>query len=367
MHFNLEPTPWSATRRNDPPDPLAPQNADESPADGKFMTVIDTATALDPVSDTGSATGSGQGADEPPGLNPTCRPHRAHVLAGSLAAMAICATAVAAVGAPRAAEARKVDIVMLGDSQLSFGSGPAFENFFSDFSKRCAGLGLDEDVLAMVDDMRVGIMGVRSTGVHSWVAKSRRGKRMVCERDPAPNSLVNASAYGALRFGNKWVQIGSSRHHRFCRSRQSPLQVMLSEKLYRPKLAIFHFLGLNAYRWRNPANARKDIAALVAQIPKETRCVFFTTIPTYRRSLNKPRWIAQRHLKAELARTGNRCVFIPGLTKKTARTFEGRSKYFYTKRGRVRDPYHANPAGSERFIQIRGQDFCAAIVKALAN
>lgn len=61
---------------------------------------------------------------------------------------------------------RPTDILILGDSQLAFGSGPALEEFFKDFSSRCGGLGLPDDQLRAVESMSVGILGVRATGLH---------------------------------------------------------------------------------------------------------------------------------------------------------------------------------------------------------
>ncbi|MEO1694121.1 MAG: hypothetical protein AAFR55_02665 [Pseudomonadota bacterium] len=258
----------------------------------------------------------------------------------------------------------KLDVLILGDSQLSFGSGKAFYKFFTNLDTRCRGSGLPETTLKRLAKRRVGIIGVRSTGVHTWLSRTRRGKRMICVKDPA--GLVNASAYGAARHRQKWVQIGESRHHQFCKSGRSALETMFSQRRYQPKLMVFNFLGLSASRWRSRKRLDADLRELDRQVPMGTACLILTTAPTYEAKINAPRLRAQRNLQAALGAGQHRCRYVPGLTKKTVRAMQGNRALFYKyKNGRVKDPYHPNDAGSQVFLRHRGNAICRAVAAEL--
>lgn len=285
-------------------------------------------------------------------------------------ALLVCATLCFASG-PGAAPGlaaqglRPVDILMLGDSQLAFGSGPAFVKFFKNFSKRCAGLGLPESKLRKVEAMSFGILGVRATGLHMWLSRSKKGTRMICVRDPA--GYDNASTYGAMRYNkSRWVQIGESRHHRFCGSSRSPMENIMAQLPEAPKLTIFHFLGLSAYHWLKKSRLLADLTKVNKQLPMETSCLFVTTIPAYLRKINRPRIKAQAALEEALMDERHRCGFVAGQTKKTLGAFQGNPAYYYKRRdGRVKDPYHTTPAGAARFLAIRGPAICRGVVEAL--
>ncbi|MEO0730685.1 MAG: hypothetical protein AAFY64_09910 [Pseudomonadota bacterium] len=257
-----------------------------------------------------------------------------------------------------------LDIMILGDSQLSFGSGEAFLRFFTNLPKSCAGTGLSRSALDLMADKTVGIMGVRSTGLHTWLSKTRRGKRMICVKDPT--GLVNASAYGAARQKQKWVQVGESPKHRFCKPGRSALSELTRPNALRAKLMIFNFLGLSAARWRDRKRLAADLAELNRQLPAETGCLLLTTAPTYRADINAPRLRAQKHLKALLGDGRQRCSYVPGLTSRTVTAMQGnRALYYKHKNGRVKDPYHPNDAGAATFLRLRKRAICSAVSKAL--
>ena len=280
-------------------------------------------------------------------------------IAGAIA-LAACLFAPGADAAP--SNSHILDIVMLGDSQLSFGSGPAMQAFLENLEARCAGTGIGAAARDKLADLRVGVMGVRSTAPHMWMSKTPQATRMSCVKDPT--GLVHASAYGALRTREKWVQIGESGAHQFCRPGTSPLQQMLAPQAYRPRLLILHFLGLAAYRWTNADKAAADAAELTRQLPPDMQCLYVTTAPNYRADLNRPRLVSQHNIEAALKAEG-RCGFVPGLTDETLSALQGNARYYYRHAdGRVKDPYHPNPAGAEAFIALRREALCKAIASA---
>jgi len=261
--------------------------------------------------------------------------------------------------------AYQADIVMLGDSQLSFGSGPTMLSFLSNLDQRCARAGLGKTTLKRLRNLRIGIMGVRATGLQMWLSRVKRRKRMICVKDPT--GLVNASAYGVMRTRHKWVQIGESRAHQFCKPRKSALELLLAPDAYRPKLVILNFLGLSAYRWASLAKARRDAKELALQLPNGTKCLYATTAPTYRAKINRPRHIGQRNIAKALDEIG-RCDFVAGLTKQTVAAMQGKARYYYRHaNGRVKDPYHPNPAGARRFLRLKRNAYCRSIAKALVE
>jgi hypothetical protein len=264
-----------------------------------------------------------------------------------------------------AAGMRPADILVLGDSQLAFGSGPAIHGFLDDFQANCAGAVPARDRRAAIDIMSVGVLGVRATGLHMWLSRTRKGTRMICVRDP--NGLSNASTYGAMRYGaSRWAQIGESPHHQFCGQSRSPLENIFAELPAPARLVVFNFLGLSTFRWLAADKLRQDLQELDRQLPKQTACLFLTTIPTYRASINRPRWRAQAKLEAALKETGSRCRVVAGHTPATIAAFENNRAYYHTRSdGSVRDPYHANDAGARRFLKLRGNAICRGVVQAL--
>ena len=201
---------------------------------------------------------------------------------------------------------KSIDILVIGDSQISFGSGPALESFFAKFADRCAHTNVTKSTRHAIGAMTLGMVGVRSTGLTTWLARSKRGKRMMCVRDPDPRGLVNASVWGAMRRSQRWVQIGSHRGYRYCKPGQSTLRTMMQSFMMPPKLVIFHVMATDTNRWHTPKRIKHDLERLEADLPKDTACLYFTTAPTYRKSVNKRRVLAQTMLGEAIRETGSR-------------------------------------------------------------
>ena len=62
------------------------------------------------------------------------------------------------------------DVLILGDSQISFGAGRVYNEFFSDLENRCRPYDVTGAGLPTLTAATVASLGVRSTGLHSWVA-----------------------------------------------------------------------------------------------------------------------------------------------------------------------------------------------------
>lgn len=275
----------------------------------------------------------------------------------------------AAAAAPNSSKPSKsVDILVLGDSQLSFGSGPAFEAFFGNISRRCADAGISRRTLNEMSTMRTGMIGVRSTGMTTWLARTRRGKRMMCVRDPAPNSLVNASVWGAMKRKSRWVQIGQHRGYDYCTRRKSVLKALMDTFMMPPKLVIFHVMATDTNRWSGLKRIKADLKRLEADLPRSTACIYFTTAPTYKRSVNKRRVRAQRLLQKAIDETGSRCRLVNGLTQSTLAAFQGNAKFYHRSRnGRVRDPFHPTKAAASAYLRRHTKAFCQAIATAISG
>jgi hypothetical protein len=261
-----------------------------------------------------------------------------------------------------------VDLLVIGDSQISFGSGPAFEAFFADFATHCADADITAQQRMAVSDLKVGMVGVRSTGLTTWLARSNRGKRMMCVRDPDPRGLVNASVWGAMQRNQKqrWVQIGDAPGYRYCKQGQSTLRAMLATFPRPPKLIMFHVMATDSFRWTTPKRIEDDLKRLEADLPNKTACIYFTTAPTYRTSVNARRVRAQAKLAAAISKTGSRCRLINGLTPATRKAFEGNAAFFYRhKSGRVRDPYHPTNAAARVYLKRHAKAVCKAVVSAI--
>jgi hypothetical protein len=279
----------------------------------------------------------------------------------------MCVWAAHAASAKAKAQA-PVDLLVIGDSQISFGSGPAFEAFFADFATHCADADITAQQRMAVSDLKVGMVGVRSTGLTTWLARSNRGKRMMCVRDPDPRGLVNASVWGAMQRNQKqrWVQIGDAPGYRYCKQGQSTLRAMLATFPRPPKLIMFHVMATDSFRWTTPKRIEDDLKRLEADLPDKTACIYFTTAPTYRTSVNARRVRAQAKLAAAISKTGSRCRLINGLTPATRKAFEGNAAFFYRhKSGRVRDPYHPTNAAARVYLKRHAKAVCKAVVSAI--
>ena len=260
------------------------------------------------------------------------------------------------------------DILILGDSQISFGSGPAFLEFFADIEHQCHPTEKQAKYLKSLGEMKVGVIGVRSTSIHSWTARSGSAKGAVCDVDP--KWKVNAGSYGFLnKTGNKYVQIGKGKSYQFCAANQSPFETMFREDYYDPKLLLLSFLGNSSRRWADSKEkALEDVAMLTKQLPPDLPCIFMTTAPAFSKKIVDLRLKAQKNVMEAFAESGNRCTFVPGATPETVAANQGNKHYFrLNKRGKVKDPYHPNAKAAENFFALEMEDICGAIFEQIAG
>ncbi|MEM8591275.1 MAG: SGNH/GDSL hydrolase family protein [Pseudomonadota bacterium] len=272
------------------------------------------------------------------------------------------ALTLAGTGAATADEFISPEILILGDSQISFGSGPAFLEFFTDIKAHCHPNEAQAEDLKQLGEMRVGVIGVRSTSIHSWVARSGRAKDTICEEDR--KWRVNAGTYGFVNMtGNKYVQIGKGKEYQFCAPQKSAFEHMFREDYYMPRLLMLSFLGNSAKRWADsPAKAVEDVEKMMAQLPPDMPCIFMTTAPAYKKSIVDLRLRAQENLMDAFKQTGARCSFIPGATPETVAANQGNKHYFrLNKSGMVKDPFHPNQAAAKNFFALEMDSICNAI------
>lgn len=285
------------------------------------------------------------------------------VLGRCMAVMGMLATG------PVAAESFKSpDILVLGDSQISFGSGPVFVDFLSDLETRCAPTGRDKRRLRNLDPQNTGVIGVRSSSIHSWMARSGAAKGSICDIDQ--KWKVNAGTYGVVnKTDNPFKQMGQGRNYQFCTAGKSPFEAMFREGYYDPDLLILSFLGNAARRWAdNPDLAVKDAQRLSAHLPKDLPCVFMTTAPAHTNKVANLRERAQTNIKNAFAKTGNRCVFVEGITPDTVAANQSTPRFFRRNdAGKVKDPYHPNERGARHFFELRGPAICNAVFSALGG
>lgn len=253
-----------------------------------------------------------------------------------------------------AAETRFVspDILVLGDSQLSFGAGAAFLDYFSMATRFCA----------QTAGMSVGVIGVRSTALGAWTARSKKGKRALCDVDP--KWKVNAGSYGVLN-ANKtpYIQIGQGELYQFCKPERSGFEAMFAKGYYDPKLLIMFFLGNAEQRWAGSFDAAlADATATMAQLPPDLPCIFMTTAPVHGGKVNKLRSAAQDNIRRAFAETGSRCSFVDGYTKATLAANQNVSGNFRRKpSGAIKDPFHPTESAARQFLAMRSDALCAAI------
>lgn len=261
---------------------------------------------------------------------------------------------------------RSPDVFVLGDSQITFGAGPPLAGLFGDLPGRCASHWGEHTAVRLPTGARAGVMGIRSTSVHALVARNGRAKDLVCEKDKKWG--VNAGSYGALRHPKRrFEQVGEHPHNQFCQEGRSPLEAIFHEGYYDPSLVVLLFLGNSTQRWdKEPELLAQDVRALTAQLPPGLPCVFGTTAPGYKASINERRERAQRNFARALTAAGQRCEFVPGIVPETTAEFQGNSKYFRRKKsGEVRDATHLNAAGARRFVSLRTPALCEAVERAL--
>ncbi|MEP2890591.1 SGNH/GDSL hydrolase family protein [Tateyamaria sp.] len=253
-------------------------------------------------------------------------------------------------------------ILILGDSQISFGSGPVFLEFFENIKSHCPPSPKQAENLEVLADMKVAVIGVRSTSLPSWTSTMGRAKGAICDVDP--KWQVNAGTYGFINTtGNKYKQIGRGDNYQFCAKDQSAFEVMFRPDYYDPKLILLSFLGNSAKTWANSYDAAlRDVQKMNAQLPAGTPCIFMTTAPSYSKKITDLRIKAQGNLERAFAETGSQCSFIRGATPETVAANQGNRHFFrVNKAGKVKDPYHPNTKAAENFFMIAMDDICTAV------
>ncbi len=254
------------------------------------------------------------------------------------------------------------EILILGDSQLPFGSGPAFVEFFSDLATSCNADATQRLELEKLGDANVAAIGVRSTSLPTWLTRSRRGKRALCDVDP--NWRVNAGSFGVINTTeNKYVQIGRGEAYQFCAPDQSAFEAMFRDDYYAPKLTLLTFLGNSSRRWADSFEAAmEDVQRLESQLPAEMGCIFMTTQPAYKEEIVQMRLRAQAHLELAFEMAGSSCSFVSGATEATIASHQGNAS-FYRRRsnGSVKDPFHPNEVAAAQFFDLEREAICEAV------
>jgi hypothetical protein len=248
------------------------------------------------------------------------------------------------------------DVLVLGDSQLSFGAGVAFVEFFKKHGASCG----------LPKSSSIGVIGVRSSQLVAWTARDAAGKKSICDVDP--KWKVNAGSFGVVnKTKNKYVQIGQGAAYQFCKPGLSPFQAMFAEGYYNPKLLVMFILGNATERWANSqAEALIDVRRTMKDLPPDMPCVFMTTAPAYTEKVVSQRKQAQDNIEKAFAASGKRCSFVRGYTEKTIAANLGNPANFRRKPdGSVKDPYHPTEDSARQFLSLVKDDFCAAIRQQL--
>jgi hypothetical protein len=275
---------------------------------------------------------------------------RARILAVALIGLFLARDAGAEVqGSPQ--------VLVLGDSQLSFGAGKAFVALFDRLGGRCG----------LAPDATVGVIGVRSSTLQSWTSQGQGGRRAICEVDPTWK--VNAGVYGTLSQGeNPYVQIGQGAQFRFCEAGRSPLQSVFHDGYYQPQLLVMFLMGNATDRWAgSPEAALQDVRSFLADLPAGQPCIFMTSAPPHGEKSVRLRQKAQDNIAAAFASAGGQCSFVPGFTPQTIGENRGNARNFRRNAsGRVKDPYHPTEAAAHRFLALQRDALCRAIAVQLA-
>ncbi len=280
------------------------------------------------------------------------------------AALATCLWA----GSASADDFLSPDILILGDSQIPFGSGPAFLDFFTNIHEHCAASPEQSIELEKLGETRVAVIGVRSTSLPSWLARSGPAKGAICDVDK--NWRVNAGTYGFINTtGNKYVQIGQGAPYQFCAPGRSAFEEMFRDDYYDPKLTLMTFLGNSARRWAESLeDTVADVERMTSQLPPDMGCIFMTTQPAYKEEIVQLRLRAQENLQKAFEITGSQCSFVPGATEATVEMYQGNANYFrLNSRGRVKDPFHPNEAAARNFFALEMDSICTAIFDQLED
>jgi hypothetical protein len=249
------------------------------------------------------------------------------------------------------------DILVLGDSQLSFGAGAAFVDLFDQMRGDCG----------LARDATVGVIGVRSSTLQSWTSQREVAKGAICDVDP--KWKVNAGVYGTLaQRGSPYVQIGQGAQFQFCQPDRSPLEAVFHDGYYQPKLVLMFLMGNAADRWAgSPDAALQDVRSFLADLPEGQPCIFMTSAPPYREAAVRLRQAAQDNIAAAFATAGGRCSFVAGLTAETVAENMGNAANFRRgASGKVKDANHPTEAAARRFMALRRDAICRAVADQLA-
>lgn len=250
----------------------------------------------------------------------------------------------------------QANILLLGDSQISFGAGGPYTQFLQNLGQTCGGMP------AGFAQAKAQAIGVRSTALHHWSAQTAPDRDTICEIDATYG--VNAGSYGVTSPGLTYVQIGTP-DYPYCATRTTPLKAATA--YVDPDLIVLAFLGNATDRWQSLATARTDWQTTLAELPQDIPCMMLTTIPAYERSENQRRQTAQDNLAAAVAST-NHCTFVPGITPATLLAIEGRKENFRTDAtGRVTDATHPTAASAAKFLQANQSALCAGLRAALTD
>ena len=258
------------------------------------------------------------------------------------------------------------DILVLGDSQISFGAGEVYLDFFEDLKEQCRGTDVNNATLSKLGSLRTTALGVRSTSLHSWVARGGAAKGTICDVDKKFG--VNAGVYGLG--GNskrKFVQVGRDAGVKYCRPNQSAFEGLFENTANDPGLVILAFLGNAAERWSgDPALARQDVRRTLEQVPPDVPCVFMSTVPVFSKKTNDLRMRAQTEIVNAFRQTGGHCKVVEGFSKETRAVIEGHARFFKrNSAGRVTDPHHPSKAATRMFVDLNRRALCNAIAAAV--
>jgi hypothetical protein len=238
-------------------------------------------------------------------------------------------------------------ILILGDSQISFGAGAPYTAFFGDLAQAC---GISHRTTAQA-------IGVRSTSLHNWTARTGAARGTICDVDLTYG--VNAGAYGVTSAGRTYVQIGQDPAYPFCPAGRSALEAATTTM--NPDLVILSFLGNATDRWQSAATAQSDWRTAAAQLPENIPCLVMTTIPAFDAAENARRLSAQTNLERAVTQNA-RCGFVSGLTPQTIAAIQGKPDNFRTNSaGKVTDPRHPTETSASRFIKLQTPALCAAL------
>ncbi len=258
-------------------------------------------------------------------------------------------------------------ILVIGDSQISFGAGQVYLETFDGLKGKLQNYTQNETILEKIDDAQTAAIGVRSTSLQHWTIRDEgKIKDVICEIDKRWG--VNAGVYGIDgENSRRYVNMGQGEAYQFCQPNQSAFEAMFENDYYNPELLIMAFLGNSAERWASSeVNALRDVQAMIGQIPDDLPCIFLTTSPSYLNEINQIRWKAQENVKQAFELTGNRCSFVSGFTDETIEIAEGNKNFFKTNdEGVVTDVHHPNIDAARQFFEIKKADLFKAVIDQL--